>query len=206
MSRYVILDRAALLAEMSKNKRTSVLIVGNHVEPEPIVPLESEFVIVFVNNYKFNKIPPERVDMAAGAQSVPLESAHAGAPHLWSIMYPCGLDHLASIKREIVYLIDPMITKSGHDALDMIPYVFPPVPSAGFLVARALDEFKLPTRLAGFSFYRAGQAEIMHRNSDLIQTGHHLDKESAAMRVMLDANPLMTATPETEKYITRRAS
>lgn len=195
--KYLLLDKDTLEAEMATRGRTSVLIVGNH--PEPVVPLDGEFVIVFEENYLFNKIPNDRVDMVAGTNLTPVDRVPAEIPHLWTMMYPCGMDLFADIQRARVYTLDNLTLKYANDAIGIIHYIFPPTPTSGFNTVVAMERAGVRTRVAGFSFY---QAEGEEWRLDKAHTLHFPERERAHIQTLIN-NPLFTFTPECLKYLTK---
>lgn len=197
--KYLLLDKDTLEAEMARRGRASVLIVGNHVGPNPIVPLDSEFVIAFADNHLYNKIPDDRVDMVAGTTLTPTERVPPDIPHLWTIMYPCGMDAFEAIQRDRVYTIDNLTLKYINDSIGILHYVFPPQATAGFSAVVALERIKIKTRVAGFSFY---QAEGEERRLELAHGVHFPEREREHIRKLID-NPLFTFTPECLKYLNK---
>ena len=155
--------------------RTTVLLVGNHVEPEGVLPRPEEFVIVC--NVNANKIA--QADMLATSVVMDNECPHkyrfygdrVGRPGT----YTGPQNRARTALRKVI--------RSGA-----------PAPTIGFLMLVTLELTKVPVRVAGFSWY-AGKGE-----SGGIKN-HKPQGEREYVKRVLRKNPLFYFTQETLRWL-----
>lgn len=174
--------------------RTSVLLVGNHIEREPVLAGEREFVVVLNGNE--NGVPDARVDMLASFTELPGESTGlrplVGAHRL---VESSSAARLLSVVRKGVRLIECSVVDAAQRAQGLTVLDAHATPTIGFTLIVMLHMYQVPVRLAGFSWYQARE--------DRKGRSHRPDKERAWCSRTLPGNTYFTMTEETLSWMRR---
>jgi hypothetical protein len=187
-------DRRGLLRLMGR--RTSVLLVGNHIEPSGVVPDESE--CVFVMNGNSNKIPEALVDCLATFTDQPPESKWSDAlcypKALRLVSEPATARYLDGRRGGVgVALMRSHSVSRAQRAQGLTIFDSHATPTIGFTMLVMLEDMQVPVRVAGFSWYRGP--------NDVFGSCHRPDKEREYVKRTLNKNSFFTFTDETLKWL-----
>lgn len=189
--RFRIFDREGMLEELTRKGRSSMLVVGNHVEPGGVAPGDDEYVIVMHVNR--NRIAPGRMDMVASYLNLPSHEYPCDA-YLWTTPRPENEDVLPRLARENVYVLDPVTSMMAFKNLGYEKTVYHPGPTTGFMVLSAIAGTGIPTRVAGFSWYGDPGESYSVEN-------HNPEIERRWARDVWHSNPLITFTDECLRHM-----